>query len=71
SYLTAWAAAHYLTFGRRGLGTKAFDDFLTEVNTGTDPAKAFAELVGQDVPAFEKDWHEYLKRLQPDGSVKK
>ncbi len=71
SYLTAWAAAHYVTFERRVLGTKGFDDFLAAVNTGTDPAKAFAALVGQDVPAFEKDWHEYLKRLQPDGSVRK
>jgi len=41
------------------------------VNTGTDPAKAFATLVGQDLPAFEKDWHEYLRKLQPDGSVRK
>ena len=70
SYLTAWAAAHYLTFGRRVLGTKGFDDFLATVNTGTDPARAFEALVGQDVPAFEKDWPESLRRLQPDGSVK-
>lgn len=71
NYLSAWAVAHYLTFGRKVVGTKGFDDFLTAVNTGTDPAKAFATLVGQDLPAFEKDWHEYLRKLQPDGSVRK
>ncbi len=70
-YLSAWAVAHYLTFGRKVVGTKGLDDYLIAVNTGTDPAKAFEKLVGQDLPAFEKDWHEYLRKLQPDGSVRK
>ncbi|MCU0705467.1 MAG: DUF1570 domain-containing protein [Fimbriiglobus sp.] len=70
-YLTAWAVAHYLTFGRKVLGTQGLDDFLVAVNTGADPAKAFATLVGQDLPAFEKDWHDYLQRLQPDGTLRK
>lgn len=67
TYLTAWAAAHYLTFERRLVGTKTFDDYLTAVNTGTEPAKAFAALVGQDLPAFEQDWHDYLQKLTADG----
>jgi len=71
NYLTAWAVAHYLAFGRKVVGTKELDDFLVAVNTGTDPAKAFATLVGQDLPTFEKDWHEYLRKLLPDGSVRK
>ncbi len=71
NYLTAWALAHYLTFGRKVVGMKALDDFLIAVNTGTDAAKAFATLAGQELQAFEKDWHEYLRKLQPDGSVRK
>jgi hypothetical protein len=71
NYLTAWGLTHYLTFGRKVVGTQGLDDYLTAVNTGTDPAKAFAALVGQDLPAFEKDWHEYLRKLQPDGNVRK
>ncbi len=71
NYLTAWALAHYLTFGRKVVGTKALDDFLIAVNTGTDAAKAFATLTGQELPAFEKDWHEYLRKLQPDGTARK
>ena len=71
NYLSAWALAHYLTFGRKLVGTKELDDYLTAVNTGTDPARAFAPLVGQDLGAFETDWHDYLRRLQPDGSVKR
>jgi hypothetical protein len=71
NYLTAWGLAHYLTFGRKVVGTKGLDDYLIAVNTGTDPAKAFEKLVNQELPAFEKDWHEYLRKLQPDGSVRK
>jgi hypothetical protein len=71
NYLSAWGLAHYLTFGRKVVGTKGLDDYLIAGNTGTDPAKAFEKLVGQELPAFEKDWHEYLRKLQPDGSVRK
>ena len=71
TYLTCWGLAFYLLFERHLVGTAAFDDYLKSLNTGADPAKAFAELVGQDLPAFEKDWHEYLRKLQPDGSLRK
>ena len=26
---------------------------------------------GKELTAFEKDWHDYLRKLQPDGSVRK
>jgi len=32
------------------------------VNTGGDPRRAFEELVRQELPAFEADWHAALKR---------
>ena len=35
-----------------------------------DPRGAFATLVGQDVLAFEKAWHEYLVKVQFDWVVK-
>jgi hypothetical protein len=71
AYLTSWALAHYLTFGRRVIGTDAFKKYLVAVNSGEDPRKAFAGLVGQEVPAFEADWHAHLLRLQPDGTLGK
>jgi len=71
TYLTCWALAFYLMFDRHLVGAKAFDDYLKSVNTGTDPAKAFAGLVGQDLIAFEKNWHDYIRRLQPDGTLRK
>ena len=69
AYLTSWALAYYLTFERHLIGTEAFRKYLVAVNSGGDPRKAFAELVGQELPAFEKDWHAYLSRLQSDGTV--
>ncbi|MCI0702247.1 MAG: DUF1570 domain-containing protein [Planctomycetia bacterium] len=71
AYLSSWALAHYLTFDRRLIGTSAFHKYLVAVNSGNDPKQAFATLVGQQLPAFEKDWHNYLTRLQPNGTLAK
>jgi hypothetical protein len=71
AYLTSWALAHYLTFGRRVIGIDAFKRYLVAVNSGADPRQAFAGLVGQELPAFEADWHAYLLRLQPNGTLGK
>ena len=71
SYLTSWALAYYLTFQRRAIGTEAFGKYLVAVNSGGDPRQAFATLVGQELLAFEKDWHSYLLHLQSDGTVGK
>ena len=71
AYLSCWALAHYLTFDRRLVGTPEFHKYLTAVNGGDDPKAAFAKLVGQELPAFEKDWHAYLTRLQPNGTLAK
>ena len=69
AYLTSWALAYYLTFQRRLIGTEAFRKYLVAVNSGGDPRQAFAELVGQELPAFEKDWHAYLLRLKDNGTL--
>jgi hypothetical protein len=69
AYLTSWALAYHLTFDRRVIGTAAFKTYLVAVNSGGDPRQAFAKLVGQDLAAFEKDWHSYLTRLNLDGTV--
>jgi hypothetical protein len=71
AYLTSWALAYHLTFERRLIGTGAFKAYLVAVNSGGDPRAAFAKLVGQDLATFEKDWHSYLLRLRPDGTVAK
>ncbi|VTT97813.1 Uncharacterized protein OS=Pirellula staleyi (strain ATCC 27377 / DSM 6068 / ICPB 4128) GN=Psta_3816 PE=4 SV=1: Peptidase_MA_2 [Gemmataceae bacterium] len=71
AYLSSWALAYYLTFGKRVIGTEAFRKYLVAVNTGGDPRQAFAALVGKDAAAFEKDWHAYLLKLNPDGTLAK
>lgn len=69
AYLSSWALAHYLTFERRVIGTAAFRAYLVALNTGGDPRAAFRTLVDQDLAAFEQSWHDYVRRLQPDGSL--
>jgi hypothetical protein len=71
AYLTSWALAYYLTFERRLIGTAAFNKYIATVNSGGDPRKAFSQLVGQELLAFERDWHAYLLKLQSDGTVAK
>lgn len=68
-YLTAWAAAHYLTFERRLLGSTEMDSYCRALATGADPEKAFAELVGQQPADFERDLLAYILRLQTDGTL--
>lgn len=71
AYLSSWALAYYLTFDRRVFGTAAFRQYLVTVNSGQDPRPAFEKLVGQDLAAFEKDWHAFVARLRADGTVGK
>jgi len=68
-YLASWALAAYLTFDRRLLGTAALDEFVRSVHENQKPEAAFARLVGQKLPDFEKDFHSWLTRLQTNGSM--
>jgi hypothetical protein len=70
-YLTAWAIAYHLTFERRVVGSKAFDDYLIAINSGTAPLTAFEKFIGQDLATYEAEFRNYLGRLRPDGSVRK
>ncbi len=44
-YIASWGLAHYLTFGRQVLGTKAMDEYVRSLKRGTDPVEAFTTLV--------------------------
>ena len=67
AYLTSWALTFYLTFERRLVGGQRFDDYLKAAPG--KPVAAFEAWVGQDVPAFERDFRDYLTRLRPDGTA--
>lgn len=69
-YLAAWALAHYLTFDRRLLGTDALDKYVEAARPSVEPRAAFQTLVNEPLPEFEKKFHDYLQRLQPDGTAK-
>jgi hypothetical protein len=62
-YLSSWALAFYLTFERRLLGGKAMDAYVASLHRGVDPLDAFAELVGQPLSEFDKEFRAYLARL--------
>jgi Protein of unknown function (DUF1570) len=67
-YLASWALAHYLTFERKVLGSKAMDDYVHALKRGVDPVLAFRDLVGQPLGEFEKDYLQYLAQLREDGT---
>jgi hypothetical protein len=69
AYLTSWAMTYWLTFDRRAVGTREFEEYLIAVNSGGDPVEAFERWVGTDVKSAEKELHDYLMRLRVDGSV--
>jgi hypothetical protein len=66
-YLTSWALAFYLTFERKLLSTPELDDYVRVLKKGAEPGEAFAELVGQPIPEFEKAFHLYLRGLRGNG----
>ena len=66
-YIASWGLAHYLTFDRRILGTKAMDEYVRSLKRGTDPVEAFTTLIGQPLPAFQKEFLPYLRQLKADG----
>jgi hypothetical protein len=68
-YVATWAAASYLMFDRRVLGTAGLDDFVRACHKGEDPVKAFEALVGQPVGEFEPAFHGWLRRLLPNGAL--
>jgi hypothetical protein len=68
-YAAAWALAHYLTFGLKLLETERFTDYVTKV-PNRDEVKAFETLTGQTVDEFVINWHNYLLRLRPDGTLR-
>lgn len=69
AYVATWALASYLMFNRQVLGTPELDEFVKAVNRGADPLAAFEKLTGQSATDFDKAFHGWLKRLQPNGSL--
>jgi hypothetical protein len=66
-YLTSWAVAFYLTFGLDKLRSPEMTRYVQALKKGTDPAKAFSDLVGRPPEDFENAFHDYLRWLQPSG----
>ncbi len=56
-------------FDREVLGSTELDEFVRSVNRGDDPVAAFQKLSGQPCAEFEKAFHDWLRRLLPNGSL--
>jgi hypothetical protein len=69
AYLTSWGLSFYLMFDRKVLGTTALDEFVRRINEKADAIEAFGKLTGQPLERFEKEFHQFLLRLQADGSL--
>jgi hypothetical protein len=69
-FQASWALAYYLTFERKILGSPALDRYVRTLHRGTPPRDAFADLAGQPLSACEEQFHQYLLRLRPDGTLK-
>lgn len=71
-YLNSYALAYYLTFDRRILGTNALQKYVQARKRGVDELIAFRELTGnKGIVQFEKDYQDYLSRLQADGTLRR
>lgn len=70
-YLNSWALASYLTFDRRLLGSPVMHRYVQSLKRGANEMEAFASMVGKPLPQFEKEYQQYLSKLQPDGTASK
>jgi hypothetical protein len=71
-YLNSYALAYYLTFDRRLLGTPALEKYVQARKRGVDELVAFSALIGnKPIAQFEKEYLEFLLRLQADGTQRK
>jgi hypothetical protein len=71
-YLNSYALAYYLTFDRRILGTPALEKYVQARKRGVDELVAFSALIGnKSIAQFEKDYQEFLLRLQADGTQRR
>jgi hypothetical protein len=69
-FQAAWALAYYLTFDRKLIGSDKLDRYIVHVRRGVDRLEAFRLFVGQPLPEFENQFHQFVMNLRPDGTLK-
>lgn len=69
AYIATWALASYLMFDRRLLGSSELDEFVKSINKSDKPVEAFEKLTSQPCAEFEKEFHTWLRKLLPNGSL--
>jgi len=67
-YLASWALAYYLATHGKKLGSPELDRYVLALKKpGTEPLAAFEQFVGRPLPAFEKGYLHYLRKLKANG----
>jgi Protein of unknown function (DUF1570) len=69
-YVTTWAAAFYLMFERRQIGTPKFDVYVQTLAKGGDRLVAFREWLEVDPTSFDGELRSYIERLRTDGTTR-
>ena len=65
-YDMAWSVCYSLVHG----GPKyraALEQYLTLLNRGIESGRAFEQVFGPNLEAFQKEWERGLKRMEPDA----
>jgi hypothetical protein len=71
-YLASWALAYYLATHGKKLGSPELDRYVLALKKpGTEPLAAFEQFSGRPLPAFEKAYLQYLRKLKANGSSAK
>ncbi len=64
AYYYSWGLAYYLAFERGGLGSPAFNAYLSRAAAKEDPVKRFEKLVGMLLEKFEARWRAAMLELK-------
>jgi hypothetical protein len=64
-YDQAWSMVQFLVYGDGSRYQQAFEQYLRRLNGGVPSERAFVEVFGADIDAFERRWTQFAKAARP------
>jgi len=68
-YNQSWSMVHFLVYADGMKYQGPLEDYLKRLNAGIPPARAFTDVFGSDIDAFEKKWKAYAIAAKPSAFV--
>lgn len=68
-YNQSWSMVHFLVYADGMKYQAPLEDYLKRLNAGIPPARAFRDVFGDDIDAFEKKWKAYAIAAKPSAFV--